>query len=143
MYDGLLQWPPNRWAHIPNEKRKTLHPKSEKCIFFRYFENVKDYRLLLPNSNEIFIRIDVNFDENLSTCMPNSTFVPFSTCEPYSMSVSSSLPNFSISDLILVSSSNDDSEHENPPFPTLLHLVESIGHELRTSTSIPIWVRTT
>lgn len=21
------------WAHIPDEKRKELHPKSEKCIF--------------------------------------------------------------------------------------------------------------
>jgi hypothetical protein len=30
------------WAHIPDEKRKALQPKSEKCIFFGYCENVKD-----------------------------------------------------------------------------------------------------
>ena len=34
------------WAHIPDEKRKDLQPKSEKCIFVGYFEDVKDYRIL-------------------------------------------------------------------------------------------------
>ena len=33
-------------AHIPDEKWKALQPKSEKCIFFAYSENVKGYRLL-------------------------------------------------------------------------------------------------
>ena len=36
------------WAHIPNEKRKALQPKSEKCIFVGYSEDVKCYRLLQP-----------------------------------------------------------------------------------------------
>jgi hypothetical protein len=31
------------WAHIPDEKRKDLHPKSEKCIFVGYSEDVKGY----------------------------------------------------------------------------------------------------
>jgi hypothetical protein len=53
------------WAHIPNEKMKALQPKSEKCIFVGYFEDVKGYRLLQPHSNEIIIRRDVKFDENL------------------------------------------------------------------------------
>jgi hypothetical protein len=26
------------WAHIPDEKRKTLQPKSEKCIFVGYLK---------------------------------------------------------------------------------------------------------
>jgi hypothetical protein len=60
------------WAHIPDEKRKALQPKSEKCIFVGYSEDVKGYRLLQPHSNEIIIRRDVKFDENLSTCEPNS-----------------------------------------------------------------------
>ena len=29
------------WAHIPDEKWKALHPKSEKCIFVGYFEYAK------------------------------------------------------------------------------------------------------
>ena len=38
------------WAHIPNEKHKALEPKSEKCIFVRYYEDVKGHRILQPNS---------------------------------------------------------------------------------------------
>ena len=38
------------WAHIPNVKHKALEPKSEKCIFVGYFEDVKGYRLLQPKS---------------------------------------------------------------------------------------------
>ena len=53
------------WAHIPVEKMKSLQPKSEKCIFFGYSEDVKGYKLLQPHSNEIIIRIDVKFDENI------------------------------------------------------------------------------
>ena len=34
------------WAHIPDKKRKALQPKSEKCIFVGYSEDVKGYRLL-------------------------------------------------------------------------------------------------
>jgi transposase InsO family protein len=51
------------WAHIPDEKRKALQPKSEKCIFVGYSEDVKGYRLLQPHCNEIIIRRDVKFDE--------------------------------------------------------------------------------
>ena len=38
------------WAHIPDEKHKSLEPKSEKCTFVGYFEDVKGYRLHQPNS---------------------------------------------------------------------------------------------
>ena len=34
------------WAHIPDEKNKALEPKSEKCIFVGYSEDVKGYMLL-------------------------------------------------------------------------------------------------
>jgi hypothetical protein len=60
------------WDHIPDEKRKALHPKSEKCTFVGYYEDGKGYRLLQPHCNEIIIRRDVKFDENVLACKPNS-----------------------------------------------------------------------
>jgi hypothetical protein len=65
-------------------KGKHCQPKSEKCIFVGYFEDVKGYRLLQPHCNEIIIRRDVKFDENILACEPNSTIVPSSACEPSS-----------------------------------------------------------
>jgi hypothetical protein len=106
------------WTHISDEKRKALQPKSENCIFFCYSEDVKGYRLLQPNCNEIIIRRDVKFDENILACEPNSTIVPYSACEPSSKFVSSFVP-------ILSSSLDDDNEDENPPLSHLL-LDESI-----------------
>jgi hypothetical protein len=45
------------------------------------------------------------------------------------MIVSSFILNFYVSAPILVSSSDDDNENENPPLPTHLPLVGSIEHE--------------
>ena len=103
---------------------KSLHPKSEKCIFVGYFEDVKGYRLLQPNCNEIIIRRDVKFDENLLSCEPSSTFVP------------SFVP-------ILISSSDDDSKDENPPLPAHLPLDDSIKPELAPAPPLPRWVCST
>ena len=86
-----------------------MQPKSEKCICVGYSKDVKGYRLLQPHFNEIIIIIDVKFDENLLACEPNSMIVPSSACKPSSMF----LPSYD-----LVSSSDDDSEDENPPLPT-------------------------
>jgi hypothetical protein len=55
------------WTHIPNEETKALEPKSEKCIFIRYYEEFKTYIILQPNSIEIIIRRDVKFYEDLSS----------------------------------------------------------------------------
>ena len=100
------------WAHIPNEKHKALEPKSEKCIFVGYFEYVKGYRLLHPNSKVIIIRRDVKFNENVSACELDSAYVPSSTCEPDLVIVpSSSLLDNTPS----ASSSNTNSHDENPP----------------------------
>jgi len=49
-------------THVPNEKRKTLQPKSWNYIFIEYSEDVKVYRLPQSHSNEIFIKRDVKFD---------------------------------------------------------------------------------
>jgi hypothetical protein len=106
------------WTHIPDEKRKALQPKSEKCIFVGHFEDVKGYILLQPHCNEIIIRRDVKFDENILACKPNSVIVPYLAYELSSMFVHSFFP-------IMVSSLDDDNEDENPLPPTHLPRDES------------------
>jgi hypothetical protein len=113
-----------------------LQPKSEKCIFVGYSEYFKGYRLLQPHFNEIIIRRDVKFDENILACEPNSVIVPSLVCEPSSMFVPSFVP-------ILVSYSDDDSEDENPPPPAHLPPDESFEHEPTPTPQLPRWVRST
>ena len=117
-------------------KRKALHPKSEKCIFVGYSEDVKGHRIFQPHCNEIIIRRDVKFDENILACEPNSVVVPSSACEPSSTVVPSFVP-------ILVSSSNDDNEDDNPPPPAHLPLDESFESELAPVPPLPRWVCST
>jgi hypothetical protein len=124
------------WARIPDEKRKALQPKSEKFIFVGYCENVEGYILLQPHCNEIILRRDVKFDENLLACEPNSAVVPSSACEPSSTVVPSSVP-------ILDSSSDDESEDENTPPPADIPLDESFDPEKAPIPSLPRWVRST
>ena len=52
-------------------KHKALEPKSKKCNFVWYSEDVKGYRLLQPKSKNIIIIIDVKFDENILACEPS------------------------------------------------------------------------
>ena len=92
-----------------------MQPKSEKCIFVGYSEDVKGYRFLQPHSHDIIIRRDVKFDENLLACEPNSTVVPSLSYEPDSVIVPSSTSKFLDRFPTLVS--DDDSEDENPPLP--------------------------
>jgi hypothetical protein len=124
------------WAHIPDEKRKALQPKSEKCIFFGYSEDVKGYRLLQPHCNEIILRRDVKFDENLLACEPNSAVVPSSAYEPSSTFLPYFVPT-------LVSSSDDESEDDNPPPPTDIPPDESFEPEQALVPLLPRWVRST
>jgi hypothetical protein len=124
------------WAHILDEKRKELQPKSEKCIFVGYCEDVKGYILLQPHCNEIILRRDVKFDENLLACERNSTVVPSSACEPSLAFVPTFVP-------ILASSLDDDSEDENPPPPADLPLDESFEPEQAPVPPFPRWIRST
>ena len=120
------------WAHIPDVKHKALEPKSEKCIFVRYFEDVKGYRLLQPKSKNIIIRRDVKFDENILACEPSSASVPPLAYEPDSAYV----PPLSLSSIFnsIPSSSNDDCKDDNPP----------PSHEIVHYTPLlPRWVRST
>jgi transposase InsO family protein len=122
------------WSHIPDEKRKELQPKSEKCIFFGYFEDVKGYRLLQSHCNEIIIRRDVKFDENILACKPNSTIVPSLTCEPSSTFV----PSYDLFYYL-----DDDSEDENPPLSTYPPPNESFEPEPTPAPSLPRWFHST
>jgi hypothetical protein len=113
-----------------------LQPKSEKCIFVGYSKDVKGYRLLQPHCNEIILRRDVKFDENLLACEPNSVGVPSSVCEPSLAVVYSSVS-------ILDSSSDDDSEDENPPPPADIPPDDSFEPEQAPVPPLPRWVRST
>ena len=95
------------------------------------FWRCQGYRFLQPHCNEIIIRRDVKFDENLLACKPNSTIVPSSAYEPYSAFV----PSYD-----LVSSSDDDSEDENPPFPAHPLPDDSFELEPAPTPSLPRWV---
>ena len=50
------------WTCIPYAKHKALEPKSEKCIFVGYFEDVNGYRIIQQKSKNIIIRRDAKFD---------------------------------------------------------------------------------
>ena len=111
-----------------------MQPKSEKCIFVGYSEDVKGYKLLQSHCNDIIIRRDVKFDENLLACEPNSAIVPSSACKPSSAFVPSYDP---------VSSSDDDNEDENPPPPAHPPPYESFEPEPTLAPSLPRWVCST
>jgi hypothetical protein len=113
-----------------------LQPKSEKCTFVGYSEDVKGYRLLETHCNEIIIRRDVKFDENVLACEPNSKIVPYSTWNPSLAFVPYFVP-------ILFSSLDDDREDENPPPPTHLPPDDSFEPEPPPTPQLPRWVHST
>jgi hypothetical protein len=113
-----------------------LQPKSEKCISVGYSEDFKGYRIIQPHCNEIIKRRYVKFDENILVCEPNSTIVPPSACESSLVFVPSYVP-------ILVSSSDDDSEDENPPLHAHLPPNESFESKPALAPPLPRWVRST
>eukprot|EP00253_Pinus_taeda_P017794 PITA_17794 len=113
------------WAHIPDEKHKALEPKSEKCTFVGYSEDVKGYRLIPFKSKNVIIRRDVKFDENKSACEPSPADVP-------PLPISSTFEE--------ISSSDDESEDDNPPPPSQDH---PSAPSAPSAPSLPRWVRTT
>jgi hypothetical protein len=52
------------YAHIPFELRNKLDDRSEKCIFTRYSETSKAYRIYIPISKKLILSRDVKFLEN-------------------------------------------------------------------------------
>ena len=51
------------YTHIPDEKRRKLDNKGEKCIFLGVSDKSKAYKLYNPNTMKIVINRDVVFDE--------------------------------------------------------------------------------
>ena len=103
------------WAHIPDEKHKSLEPKSENCIFVGYSKDVKGYRILQPNSIEITIKRHVKFDKNILAYDPDLAYVPSSACEPHLAVMPSS--SYILENTPSNSSSDTDNDDENPPRP--------------------------
>ena len=52
------------YAHVPDQKRKKLDDKSEKCIFTGYDKRNKAYMLYNPLMKKLIISRDVEFDES-------------------------------------------------------------------------------
>ena len=51
------------YAHIPDQLRRKLDSKGEKCIFIGYSEESKAYRLYIPSTKKFFVSRDVQFIE--------------------------------------------------------------------------------
>ena len=52
------------YAHVPDQLRKKLDDKAEKCIFVGYSEETKAYKLYNPETQKVIISRDVTFDED-------------------------------------------------------------------------------
>jgi hypothetical protein len=123
-----------------------LQPKSEKCIFVGYSEDVKVYVLLQPHCNKIIIRRDVKCDENILVCKPNSMFVPSLDCNTNSMFVPSSTyepSSMFVPYFFFVSSLNDDIEDGNTPPLADLPQDESFEPAPAPAPPLPRWVCST
>ena len=71
------------YAHVPDELRKKLDSKAEKCIFFGYSDESKAYKLYNPLTKKVIISRDVQFIEeeawdgslektvNVKACIPH------------------------------------------------------------------------
>eukprot|EP00253_Pinus_taeda_P033983 PITA_33983 len=51
------------YAHIPDQLRRKLDNKGEKCLFIGYSEESKAYRLYIPSTKNFFVSKDVQFIE--------------------------------------------------------------------------------
>ena len=53
------------WARILLDKRRDLQPQSIECLFIRYLDESKGFKLLYIKTKYIIIKISVKFDELL------------------------------------------------------------------------------
>ena len=66
------------WARIPPQKRKALEPQSKPCIFVGYPNHLKAYKLMDPETREIFFERSVHFEEtcpSLASSTPPSSLM--------------------------------------------------------------------
>ena len=54
------------YVHVPDEKRKKLDPKLEKCILVSYSHEQKGYKCYNPRTKQVRVHWDVEFDETAS-----------------------------------------------------------------------------
>jgi hypothetical protein len=54
------------YAHVPEEMRRKLDDRSEKCIFVGYSEQSKAYRLYNLVTKKLIVSRDVKFQEDKS-----------------------------------------------------------------------------
>ena len=52
------------YMHVPNEKRRKLDPKSEKCVLVGYSYEQKGYKCYNPRTKQVRVSRDVVFDES-------------------------------------------------------------------------------
>jgi hypothetical protein len=64
------------YVHIPDEKRKKLDSKSEKCILIGYSQEQKGYKCFNPMTREVRVSRDVVFDESASWYSPTTPKTP-------------------------------------------------------------------
>lgn len=65
------------YAHVPDEKRKKLDDKGEKCVFLGVSEQSKAYKLFNPVTRKIIISRDVVFDEENMWTEAGSSSIPY------------------------------------------------------------------
>ena len=58
---GIFGW--IAYAHVPDEKRRKLHDKGKKFVFFGISDASKAYKLFNPLTKKIVTSRDVIFDE--------------------------------------------------------------------------------
>ena len=51
------------YVHVPKEKRTKLDNKSERCIFIRYEDGLKGYKIWNPKTRKVVYNRDVVFRE--------------------------------------------------------------------------------
>ena len=54
------------YAQVPDELRRKLYKKGQKCIFVSYSEDTKAYKLYDPVTKKVITSRDVQFVENKS-----------------------------------------------------------------------------
>ena len=73
------------YAHVPDQLRKKLDDKGEKCIFIGYSTDSKAYKLYNPETKKVIISRDVTFDEkdmwNWDTKTEKHPIVISNTCD--------------------------------------------------------------
>ena len=52
------------YAHVPDQLRKKLDSKGEKCVFIGYYDESKAYKLYNPSTKKLIVSRDVQFIED-------------------------------------------------------------------------------